>query len=121
MRKKIYMVCPVRLCTPELRQKMDRYVGMLEDVLGYEVHYPPRDVDQTNDDGAIRICEAHFKAMLECDEVHLWFDESSLGCHFDAGMAVMLAHFRGVRLVEAHGLESRPHKSFANWLRSKLS
>lgn len=117
---RIYLICPVRACTPAQRVLMDKYVADLERA-GHKVHYPPRDVDQSNDDGAIRICEAHFRAMLESQEVHFWFDEASYGCHFDAGMAVMAAYYAGKKLVAANGMSARPHKSFVNWIRTKLN
>lgn len=85
----VYLICPVRRCTPEVRAEMDGYVANLER-LGYEVHYPPRDVDQSNDDGGVRICIEHLDAMLGVDEVHIWWDNESSGSHFDLGMAYML-------------------------------
>ena len=42
----IYLVCPVRNCDHATKLKMDIYVANLESA-GHEVHYPPRDVDQS--------------------------------------------------------------------------
>ena len=91
----VYLICPVRRCTPSVRKKMDAYVAKLES-RGYKVHYPPRDVDQSNDDGGVRICAEHIDAMMGCDEVHVWWDPSSSGSHFDLGMAYMLTTIRTV-------------------------
>ena len=86
---KIYLICPVRGCTLRRREKMDLYVRDLE-LQGFEVHYPHRDVNQDNDDGGVRICREHREAMLDCDEVHVFWTGSA-GCHFDLGMAFALS------------------------------
>lgn len=117
---KIYIVCPVRLCNPEHRKRQDEYVRFLESE-GHVVHHPPRDVDQSNDDGAVRICRAHEKAMLEADEIHIFFDEMSYGCHFDSGFAVACHKLKGTKLVGVDGLHWRPEKNFANYLRSVIN
>lgn len=105
----VYIICPVRNATAEQRERIDRYVEDLE-ASGYEVHYPPRDVNQENDDGAIRICQEHRDAMLRCDEVHVWWDRTSTGCHFDLGMAYMLS---AITLAE-YGRESAVRFRLAN-------
>lgn len=94
-KRRVYLICPVRRCTPEVRAEMDAYVAGLE-ARGYEVHYPPRDVDQRNDDGGVRICMEHLDAMMGCDEIHAWWDPASSGSHFDLGMAYMLHAIRFV-------------------------
>ena len=43
--KKVYLVCPVRNCSDEVSRLLTGYVSELEKE-GYEVHYPPRDVEQ---------------------------------------------------------------------------
>lgn len=111
-KKKAYLICPVRNCTPEQRKEMDRYVEILEQHGNYEFHYPPRDVDQKNDDGGIRICESHRAALFHCDEVHVWWDDESFGCHFDLGMAYMLTNVRH-RAYTSPGARSKPPMKFA--------
>jgi nucleoside 2-deoxyribosyltransferase len=56
---------------------------------GHKVHYPPYDVNQDCPTG-LSICEAHLKAMVECDAVILFYDETSGGSKFDLGMAYAL-------------------------------
>lgn len=115
----IYLICPVRQATPEQRAQLDKYVERLE-TEGHVVHYPPRDVDQSNDDGALRICQEHRDAMLLCDQVHVWWDNASMGCHFDLGMAYMLATTGEwpIEFVLANPAETPPlaSKSFQNLL-----
>jgi hypothetical protein len=103
---------------------MEGYVEGLE-LQGHEVHLPHRDVDQTNDDGGVRICLEHRKSMLDCDEVHVWIRPDgtiSEGEHFDLGMAFMLTSpdLPGPNIkfkTCGHPLPRTPHKSFTNVLK----
>lgn len=116
-RPRAYMVCPVRNATCEQLVAMNLYVRGLE-AQGIEVHYPPRDVDQSNDDGGIRICREHLAAMAVADEVHVWWDDESKGSHFDLGMAFLLSYVatRPIKVVVANGKTHVPAKSFQNVL-----
>lgn len=93
----IYLICPVRNITPEQQTIIDEYVKHLE-IKGFEVHYPPRDVDQDDPTG-MGICLAHAEAMERCGYVHIFWDGKSTGSHFDLGMAFM-AH-KPVYLVQS--------------------
>ena len=110
---KIYLVCPVRNCSEEVKEQLDEYVNRLEKD-GHHVHYPPRDVEQ-NQSGT-GICEAHADAMYDCDEVHFWWDPDSKGSHFDFGRAYMLHTHKGLKFVVANDIEETPHKSYGNVL-----
>ena len=112
---RIYLICPVRNCSEEVKHFADDYVARLE-ATGASVHYPPRDVDQTDDGVGLAISEAHRVAMLSCDEVHVIWDPTSLGSHFDFGMAFMLQAWREVPLVLARPFELTPSKSYGNKL-----
>ena len=112
---KAHLICPVRNCTPETKEFLDQYVVKLEEQ-GYTVHYPQRDVDQTDDGIGFTICDAHRKAMLEADEIHILWDKTSTGSHFDFGMAFMLANFKPVKFVCISPFEKTPHKSYGNVL-----
>jgi len=85
---KIYLISPVREVSEETDIFVDAYVAKLEE-LGHEVHYPKRDVEQ-NDKHGISICFKHARAMIECDCVHIIWDKTSFGSHFDLGMAFIL-------------------------------
>lgn len=121
----IYIICPVRRATDEDRRAMEAYAEALE-AEGNHVHLPHRDVDQTNDDGGVRICLEHREAMRLCNEVHVWLlpgQGLSEGSFFDLGMAFMLAgefadgHWGRLKFKIANGrLDRTEHKSFQNVL-----
>ena len=94
--KRVYIICPVRNITQEQQKEIDEYVKKLEKE-GISVHYPPRDVDQSDPLG-FDICSAHREALEESDEVHIFWDVNSKGSHFDLGMA--FAFSKDVRLIQ---------------------
>ncbi len=83
----IYLVCPVRGVSEEEASFLDRQVALMED-LGHKVHYPPRDVDQSDPVGT-EIVYSHKNAMKESDLVKIFYNPSSNGSCFDLGMAIM--------------------------------
>ena len=85
---KIYLICSVRNADTQSVAEATAYVQELE-AQGHVVHYPPRDVSQDDPTG-VAICAAHLNAMQECDEVHVLWDVTSKGSHFDFGMAYAL-------------------------------
>lgn len=95
----IYLVCPVRAVTPEQTAEMDNYVSGLEKE-GHHVHYPPRDVDQTDPTG-FEICTRHLDAIKKSDRVDIFWDVNSKGSHFDLGMAFALD--KRINLVQVYG------------------
>jgi hypothetical protein len=115
MTKRVYLICPVRDRTEADRRFADDYVAGLE-ARGMLVHYPPRDVDQTDDGVGLAISTAHRAAMLNCDEVHVIWDARSVGSHFDFGMAFMLRAWRQVPIVIARPYERTATKSYGNKL-----
>lgn len=114
--KKIYLICPVRFCDEKTRAEMDGYVAGLE-AQGHQVHYPPRDVCQTDDGIGLDICEAHADAMEEADEVHVWWVPESRGSHFDFGMAYAIRRLRHLPIVLANKFPRAPMKSYTNVLK----
>ena len=58
--------------------------------LGHHVHFPPDDDAPQDDPTGVEICRAHRDAMHAADEVHVFWDVSSKGSHFDLGMAYAL-------------------------------
>ena len=113
--KWVYLICPVRSCSEADRLFADAYVARLERD-GASVHYPPRDVDQTDDGVGLAISEAHREAMLGCDEVHVIWDGGSVGSHFDFGMAFMLRAWKKIPIVLARPAQLTPTKSYGNKL-----
>lgn len=110
---RIFLVCPVR--TPFDREYADYIVERLESQ-GHEVHYPPRDTDQTDDGIGLEICLTHRKAMLAADEVWVVWNPKSRGSHFDLGAIFMLQAFKDVPVRIAKVFERTPNKSFGNVL-----
>lgn len=94
----IYIICAVRNATPERIAQLRAYaeVKMNE---GHTVHFPPDDAPQDDETG-VNICLVHREAMIDCDEVHVFWDVTSSGSHFDLGMAFMAqALLAGKRIV----------------------
>ena len=108
---KIYLICSVRNADSASKKEADAYVVQLESK-GHTVHYPPRDVDQTDDGIGFNICNTHRKAIIECDEVHVLWNKESIGSHFDFGMAFAL----NKKIVVANGIERSKNKSYGNVL-----
>ena len=86
--RKIYLICPVRNVTADQQRAVDTYAHQLTE-RGDDVHNPRYAVDQTDTTG-VGICLAHFDAMDLADEVHVFWDATSTGSHFDLGMAFAL-------------------------------
>ena len=106
----IYIVCPVRNCSQEITEALNRHVAELE-ARGHSVHYPPRDVNQEDDGCGLHICEAHRAALKLADEVHIYWDSDSKGSLFDLGMAFMA---NSVRFRFINNPPRDNHKSYLN-------
>ena len=79
---RICIICSVRQGTP---QDVFDYVAQLENV-GHVVHFPPRDNPQDDPTGYY-ICDAMRQAIADSEEVHVFYNSDSQGCHFDLGIA----------------------------------
>ncbi len=119
---KVYFICPVTNATKKQKIEMDACVQLLEST-GHEVYYPPRDVDQRNDNGGLRIFESHLNAMRRCVAIYVWWDIESKGSYFDLGMAYMLYSIRGrlpcpmdFFIANKDGVEPLKNKSYQNLL-----
>jgi hypothetical protein len=90
MKTKIYILCPVTVADKKQKERLSSYVAFLEDQ-GYEVYYPARDTDQS-----LKAQEKFYKntvAMIDADEVHIFYDDHSLGSHSDIGIVYFLKNF----------------------------
>lgn len=92
----IYIICPVRNCSPNQLNKITKYVSKLERE-GHEVHFPPRDANQ-NDPTGFKIIQTHSQAMKKAGRIDIFWDKNSKGSHFDLGMAFLLD--KKIKLVE---------------------
>jgi nucleoside 2-deoxyribosyltransferase len=84
---KVFVICTVRIATPEYRIKLEEYVRNLEEQ-GHIVHLPHRDTNQ--EASGLSICLQNYCAILSADEVHIFFNPESTGTHFDLGVAFAL-------------------------------
>lgn len=87
--KKIFVICPVRNAEPDIQEKISEYVANLE-AEGHEVYWPARDTEQQDPTGGLQICRANFREIMEANEIHIWYDETSGGSKFDLGGVFML-------------------------------
>ena len=92
---KIFFISPVRQATDDVRKKCEEYVAYLEKQ-GHEAHWPMRDTDQ-NDPIGIQICDTNLGKILEADEIHVYYDKTSTGIHFDLGGTYMLIRILGYK------------------------
>lgn len=82
--KKVFIICTVRGASEEYRTNLESYVSKLESD-GIKVHLPHRDTNQ-NATG-IEICTENMNAIISADEVHIFYNSTSQGTHFDMGVA----------------------------------
>ena len=104
MNKQIYIICPVRLATWEQKERINEHVFFLESE-GHKVCLPYRDVQQTT---PVEIVERERTEIMSCDEVHVFWDNNSIGSHVDLGMAIGLK--KDIKLIEV--LEPGPKHSY---------
>ncbi len=109
---RIFLICPVRGATPDELSMMEKYVQGLESS-GHVVHWPPRDTDQRDPIG-LRICGDNRQAIVDANEVHVWWSPTSMGSLFDLGMAFALE--KKIVLANFDRVERTPNKSFSNVL-----
>ena len=84
---KIFIICPVRNASQEVKDKLEMYVNLLENQ-GHTVHLPHRDTKQ--DARGIEICTENARAIGDSDEVHIFYTNASTGTHFDMGVSFAL-------------------------------
>ncbi len=85
----IFLICPVAKAEPETQKRIKAYVKGIEKK-GHKIHWPNRDTKQDDPTGGFEICRTNFRAILDADEIHIWYDETSGGSKFDMGGVFML-------------------------------
>ena len=115
---KIFLICPVRNPDKDTTIAIYEYVADLE-AKGHQVYWPIRDTKQDDPSGGYQVCRMNFTAILEADEIHIWYDETSNGSKFDMGGVFMLIEMLGYnkKIVianrkEAEALDINNRKSF---------
>ena len=116
---KIFIICTVRKASLEYTDMLFKYVKGLED-LGHTVHLPPRDTNQIDDTG-FNICTDNFEAILNSDEVHIFYNPDSQGTHFDLGMVFAIVALypileTKIKIVPIELPEFKPGKNFPNMI-----
>lgn len=111
--KKVFLICPVRNASEEQKTRMQEYIINLENQ-GIKVYYPARDTDQ-NDKIGFRICTDNKNAIIEADEVHIFWDKNSQGSLFDIGITFALN--KKIIIVNIDEVEQTEGKSFSNMIR----
>jgi hypothetical protein len=106
----IFIICPVREVTEEEKRQIEAHVFNLE-MSGCKVHWPQRDTNQ-NDLVGLNICTQNKNAIINADEIHVYWNSKSTGSLFDFGMAFSLG--KPIRLI--NDVKKTPHKSFENVL-----
>jgi len=106
---KIFVICTVRGASEEYKKKLEDYVKSLEDK-GNIVHLPHRDTNQ--DANGIDICMQNAIAIKEANEVHIFYNNSSQGTHFDMGVSFAL----GKKIIIVENEEVSIGKSFQRML-----
>lgn len=139
LKKKIFIVCPVRRPHVGFLMRMSRIVlktlfsieggwTKTQDAIkarvvklekkGFGVYWPARDNPYQNTDKVgIQIITFNRQKMLWADEIHIWYDKNSAGSVFDIGMFWALIHVRGFKkfvIINREDIVPTPHKSFEN-------
>lgn len=104
-----FLICPVRGRPAEAWTEQ---VAALE-AEGWEVHWPPRDTDQSDPTG-IQICTDNVAAIRKADVVHVIWDGQSQGCLFDLGAAFAMMK----RIIPIELPDASDGKSFQNMVRA---
>ena len=108
---KIFLICPVRNATEDQKKRMTEYIEELESN-GNKVHYPARDTKQEDLTGGWNICTTNKNAILESDEVHIFWDDKSTGSLFDLGVA--FGANKKLVVVNPGAIDTSNTKSFHN-------
>ena len=84
----VFLICTVREADEKDRNFIDNYVSNLEGQ-GKRVYYPAADTNQIDESGGYRICSDNLKAIMDSQEVHVYWTQKSQGTKFDLGIAFM--------------------------------
>jgi nucleoside 2-deoxyribosyltransferase len=110
--KRVFVICSVRDASEEYRRKLEEYVTDLEEG-GYHVHLPHRDTEQ--EARGFDICVQNKEAIVNADEIHIFYNSKSQGTHFDMGVAFALDKPIVVVENEEYGLGKSYPRMLEEW------
>jgi hypothetical protein len=121
----VFIICPVRIATPEVVARLEAYADMLEDN-DVEVHLPHRDTNQCQ--SGLNINRENAMAMFLSNEIHIFYDPNSQGTHFDMGVAFALdqlcGHKKKIKLVAYSGEDVHKKPGYgafiSDWIYDKV-
>ena len=91
---KIFLISPVQRAVPEMQERIAGYVESIERA-GHQIHWPIRNTKQDDPTGGYDVCKVNFRGIMEADEIHIWYEETSGGSKFDMGGVFMLVEMLG--------------------------
>lgn len=106
---KAFLICPVRGHEPSETAEVVQRLAQE----GWDVYWPPRDTDQTDNIG-LQICEENKAAIEAADRVFITWDGKSTGSLFDLGMAFAL--HKPLTVIDVP--PATVNKSFQNMMRA---
>jgi nucleoside 2-deoxyribosyltransferase len=92
---KIFIICSVRDANQEFKNKVMGY-ALEQKLKGHDVYVPFIDTDQTSSGN--NICKSNKRAIMDADEVHIFYNSLSQGTHFDMGVAFALN--KKIKIIE---------------------
>jgi len=108
--KSVFLISPVRKLDAETEELLSHLVDYAERN-GDVVHWPKIDTDQSGNGTAI--CQQNRQAIINADEVWLWWQADSQGSLFDLGIAWGLK--KPLKIISGD-LKYTEEKSFDNVL-----
>lgn len=111
---KIFIICPVRMASEQEKRRLEKYVIELTSE-GNSVYYPAVHTNQEDTEtGGYRICSDNRNAIMEADEIHVFWNPESKGTLFDLGMAFALK--KPLILANPEDIIPEEGKSFLNMI-----
>ena len=86
---KIFLICPVRIATPEQIKWIEDFTKEKQDE-GYIIHAPHLHTVQIDLFGGYAICRQNAEAVATSKEIDIYYDQLSMGSSFDLGVAYAL-------------------------------
>ena len=85
-KRSAFLICPVRESDEETTKLIKRWIDSKKH--RHDIYWPAIHTDQ-NDSHGMNICRANRLALTQADDLFIWFSPTSMGSHFDIGMALI--------------------------------